>query len=463
MFEPSLCVRREASAVSVSAAELTELVGRLRDAGCIAGDDAARVSMVGLLETLKNVASGVQAELTAGFAASREQQLASVTTEQVRERARRDVGAQIGLARRVSPRIGTRLVGLAKVLTGEMPHLNNALREGVLDEYQAMLVVAETATLTREHRQAVDAELAQRYGTMTPRQARGAAAGIGYRLDPEQAVRRHRKAVADRCVTLRPAPDTMTYLTALLPAVDGVAAYAALTRHAATATAAGDPRGRGALMADEFRDRLLQPAPGVHGVEGVEGVETAAGSDDVEHLTDGLAGVPAGVSVEIHLVMTDRTLLDGDQEPAVLTGYGPIPAPLARHLARADPHTTTWIRRLYTDPDTRTLARSDTRRRLFTHTQRQFLITRDQTCRTPWCGAPIRHADHTHSYATGGPTHTTNGAGLCADCNQTKQQPDWTSTTQPDGDITITTPTGHTYRSRPPDPPHSEPWDSHAA
>ena len=162
------------------------------------------------------------------------------------------------------------------------------------------------------------------------------------------------------------------------------------------------------------------------------------------------------MNVEIQLVMTDRTLFDGDQESAVLTGYGPLPAPVARHLVRsADPATRAWIRRLHTDPDTGRLAGADTRRRFFSHSRRQLLIARDQVCRTPWCGAPIQHADHTVAYASGGPTDTVNGAGLCADCNRTKEQPGWTSTTQPGGDITVTTPTGHTYRSRPPDPPRS--------
>ena len=456
---PSPDTSSEASLrLPVSAAELAQLLGRLRDAGCVADDDKERISTIGLLETLKNTASAVQAQLTAAFSESREAELNRIGSPSARERAHRDAGAQVGLARRVSPRIGTRLVGLATVLTGEMPHLCGALRSGVLDEYQALLVVAETATLSLEHRQAVDAALTDRYGTMTARQARGAAAGIGYRLDPEQAVRRHRAAVADRRVTLRPAPDTMTYLTALLPAVDGVAAYAALTRHAATAAARGDGRGKGALMADEFLARLLQPAP-----ERVSS-ETGSGTGDVEQLTDGLPGVPAGVNVEIQLVMTDRTLFDGDQESAVLTGYGPLPAPVARHLVRStDPATRAWIRRLHTDPDTGRLAGADTRRRFFSHSRRQLLIARDQVCRTPWCGAPIQHADHTVPHASGGHTDTGNGAGLCADCNRTKEQPGWTSSTRPGGDITVTTPTGHTYRSQPPDPPRSRPRDGHAA
>ena len=39
---------------------------------------------------------------------------------------------------------------------------------------------------------------------------------------------------SERRVAVRPAPDTMAYLTALLPVGPGVAGYAALTRHADT-------------------------------------------------------------------------------------------------------------------------------------------------------------------------------------------------------------------------------------
>jgi hypothetical protein len=44
------------------------------------------------------------------------------------------------------------------------------------------------------------------------------------RLDPASVVARRRRAEAERHVTLRPAPDAMTWLTALLPVKDGVAA-----------------------------------------------------------------------------------------------------------------------------------------------------------------------------------------------------------------------------------------------
>ena len=38
------------------------------------------------------------------------------------------------------------------------------------------------------------------------------------------------RAEADRTVTIRPAPDTMTYVTALLPVAKGVGVYAALNK-----------------------------------------------------------------------------------------------------------------------------------------------------------------------------------------------------------------------------------------
>jgi hypothetical protein len=64
----------------VDAAELTGMVERLQIGGCTAGDDAERITAIARLETLRNVASALQVELTAEVAASREQELAHVST-----------------------------------------------------------------------------------------------------------------------------------------------------------------------------------------------------------------------------------------------------------------------------------------------------------------------------------------------------------------------------------------------
>ncbi len=106
-----------------------------------------------------------------------------------------------------------------------------------------------------------------------------------------------------------------------------------------------------------------------------------------------------------------------------------------------------WIRRLFTRPDTGQLVALESRRRVFTPGQRRFLQVQDQWCRTPYCDAPIRHADHIQPAQAGGPTRVHNGRGTCEACNYTNQSPGWHSS------IEITTPTGHRYRSRPPDLP----------
>ncbi|WP_323793994.1 HNH endonuclease signature motif containing protein [Nocardioides sp.] len=86
-----------------------------------------------------------------------------------------------------------------------------------------------------------------------------------------------------------------------------------------------------------------------------------------------------------------------------------------------------------------------------------FLDLRDQTCRTPWCDAPIRHHDHVRSLLAGGPTTADNGQGLCAQCNYAKEAPGWSARPiGPPGEqhqVETTLPTGHRLRSRAPDLP----------
>lgn len=152
--------------------------------------------------------------------------------------------------------------------------------------------------------------------------------------------------------------------------------------------------------------------------------------------------------------------------------HGPRPVPGRWGRADANPgedgevdaaaeRARVWLRRLYTHPTTGQLVGMDSTRRLFEGNLRRFLIARDGgTCRTPWCDAPIRHLDHIHDYAAGGPTTATNGQGLCARCNHTKNHPDWHTRTltehrdqSPIGyphTTETTTPTGHTYRSSAP-------------
>ncbi len=420
--------------VGPSVVDLAVLLAAL---GCPspATDDRGRIDRIAMLERVKSAAAAAQAREAVAFKTS---QLAAQRAAGTPARdVGKGIGAQLALARRESPSQGARLVGLADALVHELPHTMAALTAGEVSEWRATLVARETACLSVEDRATVDARLAARLGTLSTGQVVAETRRHAYQLDPAAFTARSSRAANDRRVTIRPAPDTMTLLTALLPVAQGVAAYAALCRHADAARAAGDPRSRGQLMADTL-------------------VERVTGQTDA-----------AQVPVEIQLIITDQTLFGGDPTPARITGHGPIPAPYARRLLQdLDPDTDTWIRRLYTDPATGRLAGIDTHRRCFTGALRRQLIARDHICRTPWCGAPIRHIDHPFPTAAGGATSEANGQGLCEACNYTKEAPGWISRPAPDGaghQVTTTTPTGHTYTSRPPPLPGAPPDNADVA
>jgi Domain of unknown function (DUF222)/HNH endonuclease len=357
-----------------------------------------------------------------------------------RRRGRRSeihgVAAQVALARRESPHTASRLVRLAFALTHEMPFVLALLERGLLSERRASLVVQECASLSAEQRAQVDAELrdtlGEGLGRLSEKELSNRVRSITYRLDAQAVVDRAAYAERERRVTLRPAPDTMCWLTALLPAVQGVGVLAALTKAADSARTSGDARGKGQVMADTL-------------VERVTGQATAD-----------------AMSVEVEVVLTDRTLLSGDATPACLVGYGTVSAEWARRLVREVPTAASvWVRRLYTHPADGTLVTMDSRRRVFDGALRRLLVARDGgICRTPGCGASIRHLDHVTPHARGGTTSAANGQGLCVRCNLVKELPGWRSRVVGGDDahtVEITAPTGHRYRSNAPPVVHEGP------
>lgn len=459
----------------VSVAAVSAWIRRLsrQAVSAASGTDAEFVDSLRLLEELKAAASAVQAQLAVALDVSLRG--AHSRSGLPQEQQGRGVSAQIALARRESPARGGRILGFATALTREMPCTFQALANGRISEWRATLLVRETACLSVEDRGLVDREIAGNPAGLEGLGDRGLIARIRrltYRIDQQALVRRAAKAAADRYVSCRPAPDTMTYVTGLLPVAQGVAVFAALSREADSLRARGDSRSRGQIMADTMVERIT-----------------------------GLAQADR-VPLEIQLVMTDRTLLAGSAEPAQLPGYGIVPAAWARDAVRTaarDAVRTTaaraggikrerasdnrsdgpgdssraarglWLRRLYTAPGSGELVGMDSKARCAPELLARFIDARDDFCRTPWCSAPIRHRDHIRPYRFGGNTGADNLQGLCEACNQAKEAPGWTSTVLGAGGdrpkagnmpapagapfrhtVEIETPTGHRYRSTAP-------------
>ncbi|CAN5730036.1 hypothetical protein BH09ACT7_BH09ACT7_12430 [soil metagenome] len=322
--------------------------------------------------------------------------------------------------------LGNRHLGFANALVYEMPHTLAALETGVLSEWRATLIVRESACLTLEDRRRLDAEMCADPTTLVgcgDKRIAADAKAIAYRLDPHAIVDRARRAEAERCVTIRPAPDTMTYLTALLPVAQGVSVYAALKRVADTTF---DGRSRGQVMADTLVERVT-----------------------------GRAAATA-TPIAVNLTLSDETLLGG-HTPAVVDGYGPIPAGIARDLVKAaldDDKSQATLRKLYASPTTGALVAMESKSRIFPKALARFIGIRDQRCRTPYCDAPIRHTDHATPYVADGRTSALNGEGLCEACNYAKQAAGWRVETATDDvgahTADVTTPTGAHYHSTPP-------------
>ena len=387
-----------------------------------------QVSLIERIAELERVKSAAAAEQARAAVALEEKRRAAEAAAGVPVAKRgRGVASEVALARRDSPARGGQHLGLAKALVYEMPHTLAALECGALSEWRATLIVRESACLAVEDRRVLDAEMCADVGALAGKgdgRINAAAKAIAYRLDARAVVDRAAKAESDRTVTIRPAPDTMTYVTALLPVATGVGVYAALKRAADTTF---DDRSRGAIMADTLVERVT--------------------------------GRPADVAepVAVNLVISDETLLGGDDTPADINGYGPMPAPVARRLidrAVTDKRSRCTLRRLYRHPKSGQLVAMESRSRRFPKGLASFIGLRDGTCRTPYCDAPIRHRDHARPWARGGPTSAENGLGDCERCNYAKESPGWRVTASNDENGTHTaefvTPTGTRYRSTAP-------------
>ena len=313
-------------------------------------DDAARIEQIRALEELKCRAAARQAELAAELDASRRADEAARGVPAARQG--RGVAAEIALARRESPHRGQQHLGLAKILTTEMPHTMAAFRAGRITEWRATLLVRETACLPLDDRRHVDQALAgdpDALERMGDREVVAAACRLAAELDPASVAERRRRAESDRTVTLRPAPDTMTYLTALLPVAQGVAALAALTREAGSRRSEGDPRSKGQVMADILVERITGQADA------------------------------ADVPVTVNLVVSDQALLGGGDEPAQVDGHGPVPASLAR--AWISESTAVALRRLYARAADGQLVALESRSRAFPEGLAQLIRFRDRDLR----------------------------------------------------------------------------------
>ncbi|ELT45086.1 HNH endonuclease signature motif containing protein, partial [Arthrobacter nitrophenolicus] len=196
---------------------------------------------------------------------------------------------------------------------------------------------------------------------------------------------------------------------------------------------------------DALAASLEASSAGDHGDSSLGDSPTCAflGDPEVGKIPTPRADVIVTVPVFALLGLTD--------EPAILDGYGPIPASMAGKLLAdgADSFTRVLI-----DPrDGAPLEIGRTSYRL-TKAMRQALTVRDGKCTFPGCNnnALDSEADHLQAWQHGGTTGISNLAQLCPKHHRLKHNSGWTPTeatrSEPPG---WKSPTGRTYPAEQPD------------
>ncbi|AEI12782.1 HNH endonuclease [Cellulomonas gilvus ATCC 13127] len=322
---------------------------------------------------------------------------------------------------------------------GELPVVDEALRDGVVDARKVDVLLDELAALTvgtdelpdahdvRAARSRVASAAMSRADGRTTTQLRRLVRREVIAVDPAAARTRAEQARARRSVRVDWAPDGMAWVSAFLTAPDAIVVRTVLDA-AADVRDAIDPRTLDQRRADAF----------VSIFDGIASTGVLPCGD----------ALPARQRVKPHIQVTvaATTLLGLDDAPAELAGYGPVGADVARAIA-AD---GTW-RRLLTDPRTGALVeRGSTAYRpgaaLGAHVR-----ARDVTCTFPGCVRPAAtcELDHItpyrHDAADAVQTTADNLHAACKRHHDLKTQGLWTVRRVADGGVAWTSRTGITY------------------
>jgi hypothetical protein len=146
-----------------------------------------------------------------------------------------------------------------------------------------------------------------------------------------------------------------------------------------------------------------------------------------------------GRPVTVNLTIDLPTLLGLAENPGQLSGYGAIPAAVARELA-ADGK---W-RKFITDPTTGNLLDYGRESYIPPQVLRDFLLARDRTCRFPGCrrSGVKGEIDHAIPWEEGGETSPKNLGLLCKRHHQLKTHGGWKLESFEDGSCEWTSPLG---------------------
>ena len=348
---------------------------------------------------------------------------------------------EVAAALRLSGNTAQMRIDVARTLINHLPNTCSALAMGEISASHATVIAKETAAAIRggisefaiyqiEEKALAHAEF------HTPGQVANKVRTTIAALAPaefEQVVDRARES---RRVSCYNEADGMATVVAILPAEDAQIVMKSIesyilkmnendeAKHQALGNTCSPTETWSLLSADNKR------------ADALTAILSQALASSVDQVRPHRRPVTVNVTIDL------PTLLGLAENPGQLSGYGAIPASVARELAS----DATW-KRFITDPQTGNLL--DYGREKYEPPQAlvDFLLARDRTCRFPGCRQPASKSDidHAQSWETGGETKPENLGLLCRRHHRLKTHGRWALMSNSDGSCEWTSPVGKKY------------------
>lgn len=315
----------------------------------------------------------------------------------------------------------------AELLLMRTPRVWALFREGDIPAANARTIAELSQSLPATAWATFDERVIAGATTLAPARFKAQARAIRERIQPTEAIERHRAAAEARRFWIDRDLDGMSWLGAYQPAEQAERAFAHVDGIARQlASQPDETRTLEQLRADVAAD-LLGGVLGAHPI----------GSS---------GGVPAGLSVGV--LVPVMTLLGASDEPGILDGYGPIDAETARRLAAHAPS----FHRILTHPVSGAILELDRTTYRVPADLARMVGLRDRQCSAIGCGRPARDCDidHTIAWHDGGETSFANLKLLCRNHHRLKHNSRWLSEQDAAGRTTWTTPTGFVRTADPP-------------
>ncbi|MDR7159004.1 DUF222 domain-containing protein [Arthrobacter sp. BE255] len=369
--------------------------------------------------------------------------------------------AEIACVLTLGPRAASTFLSDSHEVTKRLPLTLSALQAGTISWQHARVMVDETAALDPAGAAALEAHFLD---PDAPNPARGCPAGEmpasrfrhkariwRERHHQDSIETRHATSALDRRVEYTPDKDGMAWLSAYLPADQAAATWNRITAIARGLQGPDESRTLTQIRADVYAAALLSSG-NAHSTN--SGDYGDAGAGGILGGTD--PGQVPTPRAEVLVTVPVFALLGATDEPAMLDGYGPVPASMARDLLANGAES---FHRVLVDP--RDGAQLEIGRQSYRPTKAmlRWLRMRDGRCTFPGCSNQSldNEADHQLAWADGGTTGVSNLRQMCPRHHRLKHASTWTptpaTTNEPPGWIS---PSGRHYTSEHQDwePPH---------